>query len=316
MQIDRGTGMKDYGSSIYEGHNTGKSKGIDYNALRIDREKCFNYNVLRIDCEKCFGLCCVALFFSASEGFPKDKEAGSPCPNLQMDFRCSVHESLREKGLKGCSAFDCFGAGPKVSQVTFKGMDWRKASETANQMFEVFLVVRQLHEMLWYLTQAFSLVQSPQMQEAIASMLEETKQAALLSSDQLLQLDAAAHRGKVNPLLQQVSELVRSQYLSTNDRRTGLSKKLRPGADLVAADLRSKNLRGANLRGSWLIAADLRGVDLSGADLIGADLRNTDLRGADLSDSIFLTQAQLNVAKGDRTTKIPGFLLSPDHWER
>ncbi len=31
------------------------------------------YEDLIIDCEKCFGFCCIALYFSASEGFPVDK---------------------------------------------------------------------------------------------------------------------------------------------------------------------------------------------------------------------------------------------------
>ena len=73
---------------------------------------------LRVDCKKCFGLCCIALYFSASEGFPTNKDAGKPCINLQSDFTCSVHQNLRKKGLKGCTAYDCFGAGQKVYQVT------------------------------------------------------------------------------------------------------------------------------------------------------------------------------------------------------
>ena len=56
---------------------------------------------LRVDCKKCFGLCCVALYFSASEGFPVNKDAGKPCLNLQSDFNCFVHKDLKEKGLKG-----------------------------------------------------------------------------------------------------------------------------------------------------------------------------------------------------------------------
>lgn len=56
------------------------------------------YESLRVDCEKCFGFCCVALYFSASEGFPIDKDAGKPCINLQSDFKCAVHKELREKG--------------------------------------------------------------------------------------------------------------------------------------------------------------------------------------------------------------------------
>ena len=68
------------------------------------------------------------------------------------------------------------------------------------------------------------------------------------------------------------------------------------------------------MRGACLIAANLRGVDLSGADLIGADLRDADIRGADLTHSIFLTQAQINTAKGDSSTKLPIQLSRPINW--
>ena len=90
---------------------------------------------LRADCEKCFGLWCVALYFSASEGFPVDKNAGMPCINLKTDFNCSVHKNLRKRGLKGCTAYDCFGAGQKVAQITYGGHDWRQVAEVAKQMF-------------------------------------------------------------------------------------------------------------------------------------------------------------------------------------
>ena len=56
------------------------------------------------------------------------------------------------------------------------------------------------------------------------------------------------------------------------------------------------------------------GGDLSGADLIGADFRDADLRGTNLTESIFLTQAQINVAKGDASTKLPPSLTHPTHW--
>jgi uncharacterized protein YjbI with pentapeptide repeats len=50
------------------------------------------------------------------------------------------------------------------------------------------------------------------------------------------------------------------------------------------------------------------------ADLTGADLRGADLRGADLSDSIFVTQSQLDAAKGDLDTMLPPSLTRPTHW--
>lgn len=86
------------------------------------------------------------------------------------------------------------------------------------------------------------------------------------------------------------------------------------GADLIGAKLKGADLHGANLRGAYLIAADLRQADLRLADLIGADLRDADLRGADLSTSLFLTQPQVNAAKGDASTRLPGSVSVPRHW--
>jgi len=100
---------------------------------------------LRPDCEACCGLCCVAPTFVASRDFAIDKDAGKPCPNLTAEFRCGIHDRLRAEGFPGCVAYDCFGAGQKVTQVTFGGGDWRQSPQIAAQMFEVFGVMRQLH---------------------------------------------------------------------------------------------------------------------------------------------------------------------------
>ena len=111
---------------------------------------------LLADCANCFGLCCVALPFAASADFAIDKPAGQPCPNLQQDSRCGIHQSLRTKGFPGCTVYDCFGAGQQVAQMTYHGRDWRQAPATAHQMFDVFRVMRQLHELLWYLAEALT----------------------------------------------------------------------------------------------------------------------------------------------------------------
>jgi uncharacterized protein YjbI with pentapeptide repeats len=115
------------------------------------------HRALRADCERCFGLCCVAPAFSASADFAIDKPAGHPCPHLQADFRCGIHTGLRERGFRGCAVYDCFGAGQQVSQVTFGGRDWRQDPLAATQMYAVFPVMRQLHELLWHLAAALAL---------------------------------------------------------------------------------------------------------------------------------------------------------------
>lgn len=274
------------------------------------------YKDLKIECEKCFGFCCVALYFSASEGFPTDKEAGKPCINLQPDFRCTVHKKLRENGLKGCTAYDCFGAGQKVAQITYKGQDWRIDKELAKQMFDVFLIMRQLHEMLWYLTDALIVQTNGAVKEKISSLASETERLTYLDPEALMELDIETHRDAVNLLLQKTSEAARSKAISGQKNTLKRKKTIAGRLDLFGADLRKTNLRGADLRGAFLIAANLSGTDLSGADLIGADLRDTDIRGANLAGSMFVTQSQINTAKGDSNTKLPESICHPTYWDK
>lgn len=270
---------------------------------------------LQADCENCFGLCCVALPFAASADFATNKDAGQPCSNLQSDFRCGIHTSLRQRGFRGCTVYDCFGAGQKVSHVTFGGQDWRQAPASAKQMFEVFPIMRQLHELLWYLNEALALQPARSIHGEITIALNETERLTHLSPDSLMELDVAAHHAGVNILLLQTSELVRAEARHQQKKNQSKQRKtIGRGADLIGANLRGADLKGVNLRGAYLIAADLRGADLRVADLIGADFRDANLGGADLTESIFLTQAQLNAAKGDAETKLPPSLIRPAHW--
>jgi uncharacterized protein YjbI with pentapeptide repeats len=251
-------------------------------------------------------LCCVAPAFSASADFAIDKDAGQACPNLQSDFRCGIHSSLRQRGFAGCAVYDCFGAGQRVAQVTFGGQDWRRAPRTAKRMFAVFTIMRQLHELLWYLTEALTLQPARPLHGELRVALDETEHLTQHGPDAVMELDVAAHRQVVNALLLRTSELVRGV--------AGHRKIDHRGADLIGIDLRGADLTGANLRGAYLIGADLTGADLNVADLTGADLRGADLAGADLRDSIFVTQSQLDAAKGDIHTKLPRSLARPTHW--
>jgi uncharacterized protein YjbI with pentapeptide repeats len=273
---------------------------------------------LRADCERCFGLCCVAPGFVASVDFAIDKPPGRPCPNLQPSFRCGIHENLRERGFRGCTAYDCFGAGQRVSQLTFGGTDWRQARDTAPQMFAAFAVMRQLHELLWYVSQALASQRTHPLHDELTSALAATERLTRGSAEDLMTLDMPAHRAEVNALLVRASELMRAGargQASTASRASTAGQAVSyAGADLIAAKLTGASLCGASMRGACLIGADLRGADLRAADFTGADLRDADLRGADLTGSIFLTQAQLETVKGDASTKLPLSLTRPAHW--
>jgi uncharacterized protein YjbI with pentapeptide repeats len=264
--------------------------------------------VLHADCERCFALCCVAPAFSASADFAISKRAGQECPNLLSDFRCSIHGRIRPLGFPGCAVYDCFGAGQQVAQVTFGGRDWRASPEIAAPMFAAFAVMRQLHELLWYLTQALSLAPARPVYAELRRSLAQTEELTQGRPELLAQLDVDAHRGQVNIALRRASELARA---GTRHRDTDLS-----GTDLVGKDLRNADLNGAVLRGAYLTGADLRGADLAAADVTGADLRGADLSGAALAETIFLTQAQLAAAQGDSGTTVPAALRRPAHWAR
>ncbi|MEV6551701.1 pentapeptide repeat-containing protein [Streptomyces sp. NPDC051597] len=260
---------------------------------------------LRADCANCFGLCCVALAFSRSTDFAVDKAAGDPCANLQQDFRCGIHDRLRPQGFQGCTVYDCFGAGQKISQVTFVGRNWRESPDGSRRMFAALPVMRQLHELLWYLAEAGSRPAARPVHRRAAAERERIERLTLSDVDTLLELDVAELRAGVNTLLLRTSELVRAEVRGRKDRR---------GADLFGARLRGADLRGADLRGAYLIAADLSGADLRLADVIGADFRDADLAGADLTDCLFLTQTQVNAARGDDATVLPAGLDRPSHW--
>jgi hypothetical protein len=93
------------------------------------------------------------------------------------------------------------------------------------------------------------------------------------------------------------------------------------GARLVGTVLSVAKLRGAILRGAFPSGADLSGADLREADLSEADLSESklggaDLSGANLSEARYLTQQQIDTAKGNTDTKLPANLHMPESWKK
>jgi len=256
--------------------------------------------VLRADCASCAGLCCVVPAFSASSDFAIDKPARTPCPNLALDFGCSIHTELRDRGFVGCTVYDCFGAGQQVVQGLFGGADWRTSPELAEPMFAAFEVLERLHELLWYLSDALARPAAGSLRTEIEGLQNTIRQATLAPDG----TDVTLLQSRADPLLGEVSALVRAG-------RDGADLR---GRDLAGRDFRGGDLQAAHLRGALLIGADLRGADLAEADLLGADLRGSQVHGADLSTALFLTQFQVNAARGDAVTLIPPATDRPAHW--
>lgn len=269
-------------------------------------------NELVADCANCVGLCCVALAFARSADFAFSKDAGDECRNLTAEYRCQIHSTLRADGFKGCTVFDCHGAGQKVTQTNFAGASWRESPVVSEGMFSVFRVVRQLHEMLWYLAVARRFAGDGDERSVVESTYAAVAAHSVLAGDRILALDLDEVRDRVNAVLRGVSDGVRMS--ARGERATSLPRRLAPGASLIGANLAAQDLRGADLRGALLIAANLDGADLRACDLLAADIRDTQLSNADLSTTLYVTQMQLNAARGNRATLLPPGTVRPEHW--
>lgn len=267
---------------------------------------------LKADCSKCFGLCCVALNIVTSSDFAINKPAGTICPNLQKDFRCKIHNHLTNRGFKGCTVFDCLGAGQKVSQDTFNGLSWQQHPHIATKMFRVFTIVEQLFEMIAFITEALTHNISHSLRSKLRTQFDKLRGYTNMDADSLLVLDLINCRLPVNELLLETSEYIRNE-LSSKVFMIKKGKQCR-GVDWIGKNLKGKDLRTTDFRGAYLIATDLRNTDLRGVDFIGADLRDANLSDANLSTSMFLTQMQINAAKGNDRTILPTHIHTPFHW--
>jgi hypothetical protein len=246
----------------------------------------------------------VATAFAKSADFAIDKPYGRPCPNLLADYRCTIHDRLSTSGFAGCVRFDCLGAGQRTT-AAFGGKTWRTDPALADQIFDVFAVMRELHEMLWYLDRAARLPIEPQLRQDIVEHLEFVTAAGDQPADELGPSTVTGCAGRTEALIDAASAQARSRY----PRRRELRR-----AELVGADLRHADLRGADLRGAVLVGARLGSADLRWADLRFADLRGADLAGADLRDALFLHGSQLQSATGDAATTLPDGLARPRSW--
>lgn len=257
---------------------------------------------LAIDCKKCSGLCCVALCYMKVDGFPSNKPAGKPCGNLMPDFRCAIHPQLVQANMKGCLAYDCFGAGQKVTQICFPDSDWKNSPKKASDIFEVFLILFRLHQLLWYLLEALSLVAAEQLASDIEALIIDNEQMTALSPVEILNLDVEKYKIKVNQVLRKVSEMI---CVNPNGKQI---------KEFSGKNFKKSTLDCRDFSMSFMIGANLEGCSLRGTNFLGADMRDTNIKNTDLSESIFLTQMQINSARGNSNTKLPAHLSRPTTW--
>lgn len=269
----------------------------------------YNTNIFdefRIKCNKCSGLCCTALYFSKYDGFPADKAAGIPCSYLDDCFRCSIHRELHSRHMKGCLVYDCCGAGQTVTSL-YGDENWKSNPPIAQEVFDVFVKTYYLQQILWHMSEVLTLLPAKSLWAEADSCIKELHLLLKSTPQIILDFDMEICRTKVNALLNKAWIMVKQQVGNPKDTA---GKK-----DFMGHNFKKSRLNGCDFSSALLIAANLEECDLTGCNFLGADMRDTNIQNADLSESIFLTQGQINAAKGNLNTRIPGHLIRPSEWD-
>ncbi|MFG6415341.1 hypothetical protein ACG02S_15695 [Roseateles sp. DC23W] len=154
---------------------------------------------LKADCSACVALCCVVPPFDAVQGFGFDKQSETPCHHLCADHRCGIHDGLIAQGFSGCVAFDCLGAGQRLTaqaRERFGSADWRARPDVARWLFSAYPRVREAHEWLARLALAASVTGRPALQALADELDAESPRWADWAADEY-----AAWQGRVRAVL-------------------------------------------------------------------------------------------------------------------
>ena len=108
----------------------------------------------------------------------------------------------------------------------------------------------------------------------------------------------------------QNTQLKNKNFAHARLRQADMSAAIMNHTSFAGGDLRDVNAYGAlfssaNFAGANLTTASFVGAYLQGANLRGAHLSGVNFSGAEMDRAVGLTQAQLNAACGDDTTRLP-----------
>ena len=260
----------------------------------------------KIDCSKCSGLCCTALFFSKIDGFPENKVAGKPCTKLKSDYYCKIHNELGKRNMKGCIGYDCFGAGQHVTQCIYKGKTWQTSQEHSQEIFDVFIIVFQLYQIRYFLEESILVISAKELWSDIQKLINENEAICNATPQSIINFDIESYRNRVNIILKQVSASIVKCFENSGNSKV---------ADFLGRSFKKRDMSGLDLSMKLLIATNFDSCIFDGTIFLGADTRDTNFSNADLRESVFLTQGQINSAKGNRNTKLPKHLDYPVHWK-
>lgn len=274
--------------------------------MKIHKKNKGRLEQLKVDCAKCSGLCCTALFFSKIDGFPENKIAGKPCTKLQNNYRCKIHHELEKRNMKGCIGYDCFGAGQHVTQYIYQGKTWQTSKEKSKEIFDVFVIISQLYQIRYFLEESKIIIPAKGLWSDIQSLINENEALCSSTPQIILDIDTERYRNKVNIILKKVCGCITKCFKNSDNNRL---------IEFSGKNFKKRDMSGLDLSMKLLIAVNFDSCIFNGTVFLGADTRDTNFSNADLREAVFLTQGQINSAKGNRNTKLPPYLDYPVMWK-
>ena len=256
------------------------------------------------DCSRCSGLCCIALYCFKSDGFPQNKPVGKPCINLMDNFKCRIHNDLERMGMRGCIGYDCFGAGQYLTEEVYSGVTWQTQPERVKEICDLYMFMYRMFQLRFFLYESKKLASSETLLPEINQLLQENDEICRLPIQEMLPYPIDAYQDKVNHVLKK----------SCVELNKFLGVKNSTETNFLNRNFKGKNLSGFDFNMKPLIASNFQNCNFKGATFIGTDTRDANFDGADLREAVFLSQGQINAAKGSRRTKLPKHLKYPVTW--
>lgn len=256
------------------------------------------------DCSKCSGLCCIALYCFKSDGFPQNKPIGKPCINLMDNFKCKIHSDLERKGMRGCIGYDCFGAGQYLTEEVYCGVTWKTQPERVKEICDLYMLMYRMFQLRFFLYESRKMASSETLLPEIDQLLQENEAMCKLPIKEMFQYPIDDYQDKVNHVLKK-SCVELNKFLGTQNSTE---------TNFLNRNFKGKNLSGVDFNMKPLIASNFQNCKFKGATFIGTDTRDANFDGADLREAVFLSQGQINAAKGSRRTKLPKHLKYPVTW--
>lgn len=152
---------------------------------------------LRPHCNECAALCCVALHFDKSDMFGHDKPAGQFCKHLAPDNSCKIHSTLETQGYAGCAAFDCKGAGQRVTTAFKDKGNLDSPADQQLSMGSVFSEMLKIHKDLEMLFVCLGCTENKEIRSRLSTLIERMDIDSELKLDQSFAMVANDWRKEV-----------------------------------------------------------------------------------------------------------------------